>query len=87
MKTENACSLTSDVRQCCCRCKYHLADYEHCGTNPLLLYQLEKKFGSVCICGIQKGWVCANPAIGIVHSNWPEHSVGCECYTEVKHDA
>jgi hypothetical protein len=37
-----------------------------------------------CICRIQKGWICAGflaTAGGDrVHSDWPEHSIGCEMF-------
>lgn len=62
--------------QCCCNCKHHLADYEHCITNPKLRDEKE-----ACICNIQKGWVCHFPESDRVFSNWEEHSCGCELYS------
>ncbi len=59
--------------QCCCNCKYHFPDYEHCLTN-----ESHRKDNGSCICLVQKGWVCFNPEMGgRVYSGWSEHGL-CE---------
>ena len=70
------------VHQCCCVCKFHIADYFHCITLPIMRKSLEDKGKIQCICGIQKGWICFFPGGSRAHSNWPEHSVGCELFKE-----
>lgn len=66
------------VRQCCCHCRYHLVDYQHCCTNP----QLRQETGR-CICDTIKGYICAPPEFeGKACSDWPNHSVGCEMYQQ-----
>lgn len=75
------CQLTEPpFHQCCCVCKYHVADHHHCSTS----IELRTEKGS-CVCGERKGWVCLGFADhGRVHSNWPEHSVGCELWTDTR---
>ena len=66
------------IHQCCCACRSHLKDFEHCSHNPVLRAEKGK-----CVCWIQKGWICANPEIYEGKggsSGWPEHSIGCELY-------
>lgn len=68
--------------QCCCNCRYHAQDFHHCITSPELR---EQKGG--CVCGVPKGWVCtfgSEDNHNKVHSNWPEHSVGCELYMAIQ---
>ncbi len=68
------CQLKSEpFHQCCCQCRDHLPTYEHCFTNP----SFRQAKGS-CICSIQSGWACVTH--GRISTNWPEHSVGCECF-------
>lgn len=80
---ERTCWLTHpDFRQCCCNCVHHKPTHEHCTTNPLLRKQVEEIVKKPhCICHIQTGWACCVPEdSGRIYVNWPEHSVGCECY-------
>jgi hypothetical protein len=77
---QEKCWMDSEVHQCCCTCKYHWADYEHCSVNRELRNETMK-----CICSIQKGWICVGQrATGSdhVYSNWPEHSIGCELWED-----
>lgn len=81
MKKNEKCWLKTEHKQCCCKCSYHLTDYEHCTTNPAL----RKQKDNTCVCSIVKGYICAPPEFdGRCYSNWPKHSVGCEMYTPVK---
>ena len=69
-------------KQCCCNCVNLRAVYYHCTTEP-------KPGGFVdhgnpnfkCCCSEQKGWACVMNDDRI-YDNWPQHSVGCECYTK-----
>ena len=65
---------------CCCTCVYHLEDYENCTTNQSLR---NKK--NVCICNIQKGYICYAyiDGMGRAHSNWGEHGM-CELHEKKK---
>ena len=71
------------VVQCCCTCIYHIEDFYHCCRG-------KSKVSSTtgpCICSLRKGWICMPPGNeGRVHSNWPEHSCGCEIHTRVASD-
>ena len=51
--------------QCCCTCRYHLRDYWHCTTAPLL--RAEHKG---CVCSEPRGWICAPPEGERVFSGW-----------------
>lgn len=88
--TENKCYMDSEAKQCCCQCAYHLADNFHChDTFPdgrSVRDVLQKHFETNrCICGIQRGWICVNPVmLPVAHSNWPEHSPGCEWFSRGK---
>jgi hypothetical protein len=78
---ERTCWLDDpEWHQCCCNCVHHKPTHEHCTTNPLL----RKQLGDLphCICSIQNGWACCLEFDGKarIYTNWPEHSVGCECY-------
>lgn len=55
---------------CCCNCKFHVADYRHCVTEP-------KK--TSCVCDDQKGWACTLflSESGRIFSGWSEHGL-CE---------
>lgn len=79
----NKCWMESEVKQCCCTCAYHWEDHLHCTHDRHLTFDistLDEQQG--CICNIQRGWICANPEFyPHANSNWPEHSIGCECYT------
>ncbi|MBE3085042.1 MAG: hypothetical protein IMZ64_02355 [Bacteroidetes bacterium] len=77
---ENGCYLSS-WGQCCCKCAYHFPDFYHCGVS-------KPKDSSGCVCSILKGWICACPIDDNVrvHSEWPEHSLGCELYVPDKRD-
>lgn len=68
------CQLTdAPFFQCCCNCTFRLTDYKHCSIHG-------RKDGK-CICSEVKGYVCTGFANeGIAHSEWPEHSCGCEMY-------
>jgi len=60
---------------CCCNCLYHLRDNYHCTTAP----ELRTEKGG-CVCGEQKGWICAPPEFeGTAHSGWTEHGM-CEMH-------
>lgn len=77
------CQLNSGpFFQCCCNCQHHLPDYYHC-----TIHKDMRKSAKGCVCSIQKGWVCAGfltqPGCNSVHSEWPEHSVGCEMYKPI----
>ncbi len=74
--SESVCYLHDpDWNQCCCDCVFHRPTHEHCTTNTKL--RDEKQ---TCICHVQNGWACCLEP-DRVFINWPEHSVGCECYT------
>lgn len=70
----SACQLTvGPFFQCCCNCTFRATDYKHCSIHGRPAGQ--------CVCGQQKGFVClALAGEGVVHSEWPEHSCGCELY-------
>jgi hypothetical protein len=71
--------------QCCCNCRNHWQDFHHCTIHTTLRAEREQ-----CVCGVPKGWVCigfrakGDPRAPI-HSEWPEHSVGCEMYSAIRH--
>jgi hypothetical protein len=68
------CQLNAEpFYQCCCNCKLRLTDKKHCSVHG----RSEGK----CVCNQTKGYVCiAFSDEGIAHSEWPEHSCGCELY-------
>jgi len=78
--------MTDNFKQCCCQCAYHWEDHFHCRDTfydgRMVRKVLETHYETdKCICGIQRGWICANPGMyPRAHSNWPEHSIGCECF-------
>ena len=96
MKNKEICWLEKDTnqdlkfRQCCCVCEHHIGDFYQCNTYPKLRTEIEKiTKKSTCICSIQKGWICFAPEfydeerdIKIAHSNWPNHSLGCEMFSD-----
>ena len=96
--TSEKCWLDTEHKQCCCQCRYHLADHFHCGhltwqEQQNMVGMPREKHKSVltdkevdsCVCSVQRGWICAPPDFdGTASSNWPEHSVGCEMYAPVK---
>lgn len=64
--------------QCCCVCKWRLTDYHHCQTEPEMWLKKDK-----CVCSEVAGYICVCPEIYEGKggsSNWPEHSIGCECF-------
>jgi hypothetical protein len=74
-------------RQCCCNCGFHLPDYYHCSVpmDPGLKNFIRTAKNVDCICGVLKGRICKDPLSELdgrvrYHSDWPEHSVGCELY-------
>lgn len=79
------CQLNSGpFFQCCCNCEHHWQDNHHCTTSP----ELRERHGG-CVCSQSKGWICVlgrfmGDGSSRVYSGWPEHSVGCECYTPIK---
>lgn len=76
---KKGCYLKSSLAQCCCDCVYHLEDTFHCAQHP----KLRETSGGKCICSFHKGWVCIGFwREGKAHSEWPEHSIGCEMYTK-----
>ena len=82
------CWLKTEQKQCCCNCQWHARDCYHCTTAMDLKNQIEKLTKrSTCICDIQKGWACLAPefigrdGVQRIHTNWPEHSIGCEMYS------
>ena len=82
----NWCGLDDpEFNQCCCNCIFHLPIHYHCCVDRKLRHQIRKiTEKNTCICSIQKGWACVCPETKRVYDNWPEHSVGCECYTSNK---
>lgn len=82
----NECQLDKEpFFQCCCVCKHHIEDFYQCTIQPGLRASIEKETGkATCICGIHKGWVCIAPIFHHAHSDWPEHSCGCEMFYKVK---
>lgn len=78
------CQLNSELKQCCCNCKFHFQDYFHCTVLPRPTREQKIAVGkedSRCVCSVPKGYVCGlGIEDGRVHSNWPEHSCGCEGY-------
>ena len=74
------CQLAVEpFKQCCCNCVHHWQDFHHCTTKPIL----RKRLGG-CVCSQPKGWICVGMRADggdLVHSGWPEHSIGCEMYT------
>ena len=78
----SACMKEQYYGECCCNCVYHLADYHHC-TTPWELRTGPDGEDKGCVCGIQKGWVCAPEGLGgRVHSGWTEHGI-CEMHRRV----
>ena len=77
---DKGCYLESRMHQCCCNCKFQWVDYHHCTIHEAL----REKEGK-CICSKPKGFICVgfmfqgDGSTG-VHSEWPEHSIGCEMY-------
>lgn len=71
------CWLDSEWGQCCCVCRWHLPDFEHCAVNEKLREEKQN-----CICNILKGYICYPPDFGgKAFSGWPRHSIGCELFT------
>lgn len=66
---DRGCEQQSDM--CCCKCVYRKKDFNH----P----EITKRSITT-----QRGWACANPELGGIISDWPEHSGGCECHTTLK---
>lgn len=68
------CQLSAEpFFQCCCNCTMRLTDYKHCSIHG-------RRDGR-CVCSEVKGYVCVGFASdGAAHSEWPEHSAGCELY-------
>ena len=69
--------------QCCCNCIYLRPVHYHCCTEP----KPDPKEYNRCCCGVRKSYACAHPEFGVIHDNWPKHSVGCECYTTAEQKA
>lgn len=67
-----AAEVTAAYKACCCTCRWHHADFHHCCTARELR---QEKRG--CVCGVQKGWICAPPESERMYSGWPEHGI-CE---------
>ena len=79
-ETEKCKMKEQPFYQCCCNCKQHLKDFKHC--------TVEGQKGKGCVCGEQKGWICAGFGHeGVFVSGWPEHSIGCELYDEIRQGA
>lgn len=76
-KEDEKCWLDDpEIHQCCCVCKHHYPDYEHCTTNRKL-----RKEKDDCICNILKGYICIPPEFGgRAYSGWERHSIGCEMF-------
>lgn len=68
------CQLNAEpFFQCCCNCKMRLTDYKHCSIHG-------RKDGK-CVCSEVRGYICVGFIDeGMAHSEWPEHSCGCELY-------
>lgn len=82
---EKGCWLESEHHQCCCNCRYHLKDNYHCTIHK----ELRASSGDNCVCSFRKGWICVGMFFedhenGRAHSEWPEHSIGCEMYLPIK---
>ncbi len=59
---------------CCCNCKNHYEDFNHCTTGG------QKENG--CVCSEHKGWICLISFEGETpraHSGWSEHGM-CEMH-------
>ena len=95
MNNEIWCGLNDEaLKQCCCKCIFHLPVHFHCVTQPQPSAEQRAAAGvsltDSCVCGVRKGWACVNLSLssdkdtleGVrVEDNWLEHSAGCECYT------
>jgi len=59
---------------CCCNCKFHAVDLEHCVTNPTL----RKHVGH---CSTPKGYACTvqMQETGKIFSGWSQHGL-CEMF-------
>ena len=68
------CAISTDG-QCCCQCAHHIPTHKHCCTDP------DRKSGT-CSCGEQTGWACVPPEFDRAYPGWPEHSCGCELFTQ-----
>lgn len=74
---KDVCQINSEIikgGRCCCNCKYHIKDFQHCTTNRTLM---DKK--KACICSIPKGWICLAPEFDGAFSGWSEHGM-CEMH-------
>lgn len=52
-------------------------------------YQGPQRIRRHVFCSVLKGWICAPPLDKDdirLHSGWPEHSLGCECFVPDKKD-
>ena len=77
IEQDSKCNLLNEPPffQCCCKCKYHIEDFYHCST-------VEIRKG--CVCSQHKGWICFPPGFNRAHSDWPEHSAGCEMFHDTR---
>jgi hypothetical protein len=68
------CQLNAEpFSQCCCNCTLRVTDHKHCSIHG--------RSQAGCVCHEVKGFVCLGLAYeGRVHSEWAEHSCGCELY-------
>lgn len=87
-KSWGECQLNSNLKQCCCVCKWHIEDHYHCTTAMPLRYEIERLVGGDhCICDMLKGWICYPPEmLGRAFSDWPEHSIGCEMFRDKRNE-
>ena len=58
--------------QCCCTCESQIEDHSHPHIDGKSVLNV-------------RGWICLSPGEDsgskfYAHSQWPEHSMGCECY-------
>jgi len=87
-RSRGECQLNSDMKQCCCVCEWHIEDHYHCITAVRLRDEVERMINdSRCICGMIRGWICLAPGFSdkekkIAFSDWPEHSIGCEMFSD-----
>ncbi len=72
-KVEDKCWVKTELKGCCCQCKWHIADYSHPYTDG--------KGASR-----QRGWVCIGFLMTgnerVVYSEWHKHGM-CEMFEKL----
>jgi hypothetical protein len=64
------------TRQCCCSCTYQLIDMGHPHTNGTTI---STPRGFICAPSPEE-WAYGENGRPVAHSEWTEHSCGCELY-------